>query len=241
MSVRIIFTHGIMGNNRIFDPLIEEVSGWQGDISCECVTLPGHGGNALDFAASSMAKWQECLDNHVAAAQRQYDHVILVGHSMGGLLSVQSALTYPLKVRGLFMLALPLKISMKPRYAANAVCAAMGWRKGCANVSATIEAAGVSDSNLFHYIATTPRYIELFQKSARTCDLLDRVSIPMLAVLSENDSIVSFASARVAEKAGAQVCRLRESDHFLYTQREMQLCRGRFRMFVSACTGTSIR
>lgn len=235
MSAKIIFTHGIMGNSRIFEPLFSELSSLDAPCASQCITLPGHGGNALDFAHSSMTEWQAHLDEQLLAAQTQYDDVILVGHSMGGLLSVRSALTYPLHVRGLFLMALPLHMRMTYRYARTGMCVALGLRKDDPMVRAAADASGVDDSNLLHYALTAPRYVELFRKAADTRRIIPSVNVPLLAVQSARDDIVSMRSADVIESAGHEVCRLRESGHFLYTDAEKSVIRNRFRCFVDGC------
>ena len=51
----ILFVHGIVGNNQIFDflkPLIGS------DDIVRYVVLEGHGGNALDFSRAAMSRWK---------------------------------------------------------------------------------------------------------------------------------------------------------------------------------------
>lgn len=51
----IMFVHGIVGNNRIFDflkPLVPE------NYQVRNVDLQGHGGDALAFSRTSMSRWK---------------------------------------------------------------------------------------------------------------------------------------------------------------------------------------
>ena len=58
----LIFVHGIVGNNRIFDflqPLVQD------KYEVEYVELEGHGGNALDFSHASMSQWKNQVERRV--------------------------------------------------------------------------------------------------------------------------------------------------------------------------------
>ena len=223
----IIMTHGIMGSPTTLAPLIEETG--QG-FRIENLLLPGHGGSAADFARSGMREWQRYLDDRVAAASARHERVILVGHSMGCLLSVRSALSYPDRVVGLFLLAAPLRMRPLARYIQNCLCSGLALCGQDPGVAAASAATSVSDRNPLAYIPTAPRYIELFRKADETRGLLDRLDVPVRAVISLRDEIVSPRSAEELRRIpGADVLLLRESGHFLYTDGELPLIRRSFR------------
>lgn len=51
----VLFVHGIVGNNSIFDFLTPALPD---GIAVRRVSLEGHGGNALDFSKASMKRWK---------------------------------------------------------------------------------------------------------------------------------------------------------------------------------------
>lgn len=112
----IVFIHGFLGSPTQFKYMIDKLNG---DYSVENLLLPGHGGTIKEFAASRMTQWQSYADERIRSLQNDYQNIILVAHSLGCLLSVQAALSYPEKIRGLFLLAMPLKIRIGLPFVGN--------------------------------------------------------------------------------------------------------------------------
>ncbi|MDP4152498.1 MAG: alpha/beta hydrolase [Bacillota bacterium] len=158
----IVFIHGIQGSPLQLDYLIQMLNGLY---SIENLLLPGHGKTAYDFRKSSMAQWQNYVDESVKKLQSEYKNIILVGHSMGCLLSVQSGISYPNQIRGLFLIAMPLNIHIKYSYIKNNLLAAFCKTDKNEIVAAARKGNSVSTSNPFEYVACIPRYIELLKKS----------------------------------------------------------------------------
>ena len=101
----VLFIHGILGTPRHFDFLLPLLPGtW----SRRAILLPGHGGSCRDFARSSMEEWKACCEKAFTELAAEHERVLLVGHSMGTLLSVYLAEKYPEKVGSIFALAMPL-------------------------------------------------------------------------------------------------------------------------------------
>ena len=56
----ILFVHGIVGNNRIFDFLLPSVPE---KYDVKYIVLDGHGGDALDFSRTSMKVWRQQVED----------------------------------------------------------------------------------------------------------------------------------------------------------------------------------
>ena len=119
----ILFIHGIVGTPDQFFPLIPLVPDtW----SCVNLLLPGHGGSVCDFSRSSMAAWRRCVSGEIAALAACHKRILLVGHSMGTLFCIDEALRRPEQIAGLFLLASPLRIGMKPSATIQSLQVAFG-------------------------------------------------------------------------------------------------------------------
>ena len=216
----IVFIHGIQGSPVQFGYMIEKLNG---AYSIENLLLPGHGSTMKAFARSSMEQWQNYVDEKIKQLENVYENIILVGHSMGCLLSVQAALSYPRRIRGLFLLAIPLKIRIRFPYVKNG--AIIGFSKKNHNevIAAGRKGNSISASNPLEYLAGIWRYIEVLAKSRSTRELLRRIKVPITVVQSADDEIVSKASLRYVDQMKNVQVRLVQSGHYYYPKAVKEL------------------
>jgi carboxylesterase len=94
----VVLTHGLTGNPQATTPLAERLHAAGHGV--DVVRLPGHGSTVRDMARTRYDDWrgavEEALDRTAAAC----DRVVLVGHSMGGTLSLDVASARPDDVAG---------------------------------------------------------------------------------------------------------------------------------------------
>jgi len=81
-SVGVVVVHGFTANPIGTRPLGLRLAA-EG-YSVEVPLLPGHGTSARDLARTRYADWRGTVANAVATLERGCDHIVLVGHSMGG-------------------------------------------------------------------------------------------------------------------------------------------------------------
>ncbi len=211
----IVFVHGIVGNNRVFDflvPLIPE--SW----CVKWVVLEGHGGDALGFSRASMDGWKRQVVNAVAEMRAECENVIGVGHSMGCLLLLEEALKGNLGA--LFLLNPPLRIRIRVRLFRNSLKVALGLTENDEVAMAAKEAYGISlDPNPLHYYGWPKRYLELFAEIRRIRRLLaDGIPCQTTAILSCKDEMVSTFSAEIIKKTSdVKVIYLPNSHHYYYS------------------------
>ncbi len=212
----VVFIHGIQGSPLQFDYLIQRLNG---TYSIENLLLPGHGKTAKDFGKSSMAQWQSYVDERVVNLQNDYKNIILVGHSLGGLLSIQTSLSHPQQIQGLFLMALPLKLHFRYSYIKNNLAIAFSKSNSNEIIAAARNGNSVSASNPFEYLACTPRYIELLKKIKSTRILLPQLQLPVVIVQSANDEIVSHKSLRyTANMQHFELITAESSGHYYYSK-----------------------
>ncbi|MDE7407296.1 MAG: alpha/beta hydrolase [Muribaculaceae bacterium] len=159
-----------MGNCHIFDflqPLLPE------NYEVRYLSLAGHGGNAADFSQASMALWRDQVDEAVNDMNACYRRVVIVAHSMGCLLAINTAIRT--HVDALLLLNPPMRIRPSWRMIKNAAKVMFGMTNGDPVAIAAREAYGIEiDYNPLHYYGWPMRYIELFMESARIRQLIQR-------------------------------------------------------------------
>lgn len=107
-----VFVHGILGNPNQFAPLLPQVPP---PVQIRQLILPGHGGSGREFAQSSAAAWQACLDDCLQELRAAKQEAVIIAHSLGCLLALQAALANPQGIRALFLVAPALLTRLKLR------------------------------------------------------------------------------------------------------------------------------
>ena len=95
MKIDIVFLHGWAMNSAVWQPCLQQLPGW---IKPLCIDLPGYG-ESVDADASTLDEYVEHVAQQIARP------AMLVGWSLGGLVSLRLAQRYPEKVSALFQVA----------------------------------------------------------------------------------------------------------------------------------------
>ena len=227
----ILFVHGIVGTPNHFAELLSVVPD---NISVYNILLDGHGGSVGDFSHTSMKKWENQVKGAVDALCATHAKIYIVAHSMGTLFAIDNAIENP-SVKGLFLLAVPLKIAPKLRMVSNLCKVYFDKIKPDDVVAlAAKRCYGIEqDKNPFHYFGWLPRYLELFKKVRQTRQQLSLLQTPCMAYQSANDEMVSPKSAHLlAANACISVTSLKESGHYYYAPGELAFLLDKFQRFV---------
>jgi len=219
-TAAILGIHGILGVPSHFDwmlPAFPEA------FSIYSLQLPGHGGTVADFSHSSLKQWIQHVNDAVEELSLNHSHIILLGHSLGTLLSVQAALAYPDKVHSLIAFSMPLSIFMHPKMWLR--CLSVIYRPYAAHdvwTKASLESYGTQrDPKLWRYIAWIPRFLELFYISRKTCLLADTIPQPVYCFQSQKDELVSSRSLSYLKRIPHLHLRvLEESGHYYYPEED---------------------
>lgn len=226
----IVFVHGIVGNNKIFNFLKPFVPN---TFVSRDIVLQGHGGDALGFSRASMEVWKAQIDDCVDDLSESCDTVIAVGHSMGCLLILDQAAKS--RVDGLFLLNPPLCVKPKLSIISNALKVATG-RIDSEQVVAAKDAYGISlDFNLLHYYGWPARYFELFKEIRRIKKhVLNHVKCPIRVMLSSNDEMVSVSSGSFFNgMVNTKTIYLSNSTHYYYSPFDRDLINREFKEFIN--------
>jgi len=88
-AVGVVVVHGFTANPIGTRPLGLRLAA--AGFSVEVPLLPGHGTSPRDHARTRYRDWRRTVENAVATLARGCDHVVVVGHSMGGSIALDLA------------------------------------------------------------------------------------------------------------------------------------------------------
>ena len=230
-SAAVLFVHGIVGTPDHFDRFIALVP--------DCVTvynmlLDGHGKGVRDFSHTSMQKWVEQVREAVDTLSLTHESLYVVAHSMGTLFAIEEAVRCR-KILGLFLLAAPLKLSVKPRMLRNSFKVYRGHIRVDDHEAMAAQACyGIgSDKNPLHYFGWIPRYFELFAKIKEIRGIVDQLPAPCSVYQSFHDEMVSRRAAELLEgNPLVSVKWLKNSGHYYYTEEDFSFLMRDFKTFV---------
>lgn len=222
----VLLIHGIVGTPRQFDPLLDM---FPGNWSIYNILLDGHGGSVADFSHTSMKKWKQQVGARLAQLCALYEKVMIVGHSMGTLLAMEAAADWP-QVKALFLLNVPLC----PRLKLSMAVRSLGLALGLLNRDDPLSRATsvTPDRRLWRYLGWIPRYLELFGLCAQSRKKISGLSVPIWAVQSAKDEMVSGRSDRyLKEHPWIRYVCLEKSGHFTYAPEDVE----RIRLMLAEC------
>lgn len=217
----IVFIHGIVGTPNHFQNFLPLVPP---HISVHNLLLDGHGKGVVDFSGTSMKKWEAQVEQAVNDLAESHERVYLVAHSMGTLLALDQVAKNR-NIAGLFLLAVPVKLFIKPKMVSN-VCKVFFDRisPDDKDAIASRDAYGIGpDKNILHYIGWIPRYLELFAKIRKTRRILAAIDKPCRIFQSRWDEMVSIGSLKYLKQIPtASVSLLEGSGHYYYEEKDLQ-------------------
>ncbi len=220
-DVAILFIHGIVGTPNHFSRFVSLVPR---AVSVHNLLLDGHGKSAKDFAKTSMKKWEEQVSAAIEDLSVGHKKIFVVAHSMGTLFAIEQSVKNP-KISELFLLAVPLRLSVKFKMISNALKVYFDRiHPNDYEALAAKQCYGITkDRNLFHYIGWIPRYLELFTKIRHTRKILEQLKTECMAYQSINDEIVSKRSIEcLNSNPHIAVSELSTSGHYFYDESDWE-------------------
>ena len=202
-TVAVLFIHGILGTPNHFRELVSFVPK---TISVYNLLLDGHGKSVKDFSKTSLT----------------HEKIYIVAHSLGTLLAIEQAVKNK-KICRLFLLAVPLRLSVKIKMLINSL--KVYFDKISSNDYQALAAKkcyGIAqDKNPFHYIGWIPRFLELFAKIRQTRKLIPLIRINCAVYQSCKDEMVSRRSIKyIRNNPYILVNELNKSGHYYYDKED---------------------
>lgn len=226
----LLMIHGILGTPRHFDvflPLVPE------NVSVYNLLLDGHGKAVKDFSRTSMAKWEKQVQDAVDELCGSHGTVYIAAHSMGTLFAIEQAVKNR-KVKGLFLMAAPLKLFLKPAMTVNALKVYFNKSEPSdKHAWAAKNSYGIqSGRNPFSYLGWIPRFLELFAKIRDSRKLLPSLKTPCVAYQSCHDEMVTRKAATcLRQNPCITVTELENSTHYYYDDKDMAALQEAFKRF----------
>ena len=220
----VIFIHGFMGSPHQFELLA--ASACRQGYSTLSLLLPGHSCKPRDFGSCTAEIWQDYVDAEIERHSQRYESILLVGHSMGGLLALNSAVRFNDLIHGVFIIASPFKLSILTSQGSRARMRFILSRKTDPIKSACLDLISVSLSPSLPLYILKP-FIELKKLMRETKSILREVLVPVTAVYSHSDELSSVKSLEIL-KAGLSAAPftqllLSESLHAYFPGNEQEL------------------
>jgi len=213
-----------MGSPRQFDRLAGAVH--RNGCSAAALLLPGHGGSAKDFSLGTFSGWQSHVDAEVERYSCDYKKIWLAGHSMGGLLAINSAVRFGQSVQGIFTLACPFKIITFSAHALNVRIKQVFSKKNDPIKIAYLSNSSIALSpGLLWHTRKPAAEIKKLMLEAR--NNLSQVRAPFVAVYSASDELTSIVSLDILKAgltgASLESLVLADSLHAYYPEHEQLL------------------
>ncbi len=222
----VLFIHGIVGTPNHFRQAIdlerlvpEEMSVWN-------LRLPGHGYGVKEFARSSGDQWRNYVRGAFLELAENHEAVLIVGHSMGTLFSLQLEREFPGQVAGMFLLNVPLRPWLRLWGIGNCLRLALGCvRTDRPREAGILAACGAEPTPfLLKYLTWLPGFVDLFKEIYRTERSLSEPGVAYRIFQSSQDELVSNLTARVLRKNGLRnLTELADSSHFYYPDGDCRL------------------
>lgn len=237
----VIFVHGITEGTEQF----RELAAWAGEMGMDSVvlSLPGHGVTAGAFARSGRKAWEDCVYEAVERCRREYDHIFLVGHSMGGLLSMLAWLHDAERIAGVVVIGCPLHVWVAGRAVRHILDVRYQPETDDAEVEAMRHAVNVAPGSTLGYLRWLPRLRDLFAMMRTVRRGLPRLAVPLLVVQGMRDELVDARRSlqcfrRRVSPEWLQTLELPRSTHFLYPPAEWGRLREAMRGMWTAISGS---
>lgn len=183
----LVFIHGSGDSAHTWGPVIERLPGYD----CLALNLPGHG-DRIDRPGPSVMSVADYADSvRAALARRELAGVTLVGHSLGGAITLRMALEYPALIGRIVLIGTGARLRVLPAILEGAQGArAQEAHRELVRMSFAPEHAGQADE----YFATIePSAPAVFGRDLAACDAFDmmtalgRIEQPALIITGEVD------------------------------------------------------
>lgn len=197
----VLFTHGFIATGEMWREQMRQVpDGWR------FVTwdLRGHGRSSSPSDPSLYSEEATVQDINALLNHYRADHAVLVGHSLGGFMSLAFRLKYPERVRGMVL------VSSGPGYR-NAGARAK-WNRVAEWQAERIEQDGLKIMEQYPELDESLHRESMglihaargmmTQRDGRVIDSLPDIDIPTLIVVGEQDKYYRIGSNYMASKIG---------------------------------------
>ncbi|ONI39352.1 hypothetical protein AN639_05180 [Candidatus Epulonipiscium fishelsonii] len=190
-NIGFLCIHGIFGSPNQFRQIAEML--YNCGYNCKVILLPGHGGSVDEFAKSSYNTWSDYTKEQISIMKYEYDKVILIGHSMGGLFCLDFAEEF--KVDGIILINTPMKVKISATQLWVCLKVIFSKKNTTRKFTQTYEQMySMQKGTWYEYIKWIKPLLGVVKLILNTRKIIPTITIPTLAIQSKKDETVNYKS-----------------------------------------------
>lgn len=220
-KVAVVFIHGFMGRAKQFDSIKQRLSDSGADLYSP--VLPGHETSLEEFLKTNGDTWQKGISDTVDSLKHKYDRIILVGHSMGGLIAMREAARDAIKIGRVIAIGFPIKVSVGPQWIKTNMAASRPFKEGeDERVTVARNMGGVKISGIGDYLRTLPNNLQFLKVAKDSRGKLGQLNVALTVINFKKDEIVGKTAKDfvIKTKPETEFYLLENSYHFMFTPEE---------------------
>jgi len=223
-----IMVHGYAGSPDQFRTLAERLRSDGHDVAA--LLLPGHGSGSREFGHDWNDAWRDHVEREIDRLRQGHERVVLIGHSLGGLLCLEYAALNPDNpVDAVVTVSTPLCVRLSFFHIWFSLEMLFTSPDRGRPIARTYHRGfGVRMNNPLSPFAFLPPGLSFLKTLRRVRNCLPHVRVPVLIIQSDRDETITRRSAdRIAAGLGTQgrILRLKQSRHAWRTPEEdAQVC-----------------
>lgn len=193
----VIFVHGFLGSPNQFADWADEAldSGY----SVASLLLPGHGTDAGALLRINESDWFNHVKKEVDAHCAKHRKVFLVGHSIGGLISLKVAAATSRPLAGICAIAAPVKLNYFSLHSLLSRARLLIGRSDNPIRRTYAASNSVSGLGISAVSAIVHSYLEIRKLMRSVLRGLEHITSPVLLIYSKKDETVSYKSMAMLE------------------------------------------
>ena len=230
----ILMTHGIFGSPNQFEDMAKYF--YEKGYTTQTLLLPGHGGTTRDFADTRAYTWRAYVKIAAQKLLENHKKIVLMGHSMGGLLSIETA--NELGCDALVLIGTPTSINASLTNARNVRRSVVGDLKhDDLNNEDITSLYSVDPPKAWEALSWSLPLMDLVDMTREIPTYLPNLDIPVFLCQSKQDTTIGQESiielAVGLNKTIVEVAVLEESTHSIFTPEERAILISRIDNFLS--------
>ncbi len=185
----VLFVHGFAGSPNQFRNLA--ALAYRQGCSVSSVLLPGHGGSCWDFCRCRGEQWSQHLQQKLEQYRKAYPNILLVGHSMGGLLCLNASLIEEIHIKGILAIAAPIRIRVSPRFLTMSCRFLMHRHDQQPDeiMLSYVRSHSIQDTPIYLYPLWLKQIYYLQRLMGQTRANLPQVTVPVVFIYSQKDEL----------------------------------------------------
>lgn len=192
----LVFIHGFASGPSVFRQMAPALA--EHGFDCRVLRLPGFGEPMERMGGVGESDWRRAVADEVAHAGGEGKRVWLIGHSMGGTLALDYALSNPDRIEGLILLAPMIEVSSRrscglpPEWMQRIASGFLPEHAVLETVfPVDLNARSADHDELRDRVLLVSMYTALFQIGARIKGRGAELRLPVLLALPGSDRVVS--------------------------------------------------